>query len=333
MSVRIAPSILSADFAALGAAVAAVERGGADLIHVDVMDGHFVPNLTIGPAVVRVPQTGGPRAAGRASDDHRPGPLHRSVRRGGRLDDLGARRKCCPTSTAPFRPSRRSGSRRASCSIPSTPVVILEQIAGDVDFVLVMSVNPGFGGQKFIPRSTRKVAEVRAALDASGNTKAFIEIDGGIDAQTAPAGRCGRRSRPGGRHRHLQHAGSRACDPRTESDRLSGVAGRAVRLPLSTRSTSRVRVRYAETDKMGVVYYANYLVWFEVAPDRSAAARGLDLPRDGRGRVLASGHRGALQLPAARPIRRRARHRGRGLAAVRRPGAIRLPGRSGDGRH
>jgi ribulose-phosphate 3-epimerase len=70
---------------------------------------------------------------------------------------------------------------------PSTPVAILEQIAGDVDFVLVMSVNPGFGGQKFIPRSTRKVAEVRAALDGSGNTAAFIEIDGGIDTETAPA--------------------------------------------------------------------------------------------------------------------------------------------------
>ena len=108
---------------------------------------------------------------------------------------------------------------------PSTPVVILEQIAGDVDFVLVMSVNPGFGGQKFIPRSTRKVAEVRAALDASGNTSAFIEIDGGIDAQTAPRGRGGRRARPGGRQRRLQHAGSRACDPRPESDRRSGAAG------------------------------------------------------------------------------------------------------------
>jgi ribulose-phosphate 3-epimerase len=185
MSVRIAPSILSADFAALGAAVADVERGGADLIHVDVMDGHFVPNLTIGPAVVRSLK----RVARVPLDVHLmitdPDRYIEAFAQAG-ASMMSVHAEVLPHLHRTIQAIKALGVQAGVVLNPSTPVVILEQIAGDVDFVLVMSVNPGFGGQKFIPRSTRKVAAVRAALDASGNTRAFIEIDGGIDAQTAP---------------------------------------------------------------------------------------------------------------------------------------------------
>ena len=185
MSVRIAPSILSADFAALGAAVATVERGGADLIHVDVMDGHFVPNLTLGPAVVR-----SLKRVARVPLD-----VHLMITDPDRYIDafaeagasmMSVHAEVLPHLHRTIHAIKALGVQAGVVLNPSTPVVILEQIAADVDFVLVMSVNPGFGGQTFIPRSTRKVAEVRAALDAAGNTAAFIEIDGGIDARTAP---------------------------------------------------------------------------------------------------------------------------------------------------
>lgn len=186
MTVRIAPSILSADFAALGDAVAAVERGGADFIHVDVMDGHFVPNITIGPPVVK-----SLRRVARAPLD-----VHLMIQDPDRyieaFANAGAAMISVHVEVLPHlhRTIHAIRSLNVHAGVvlnPSTPVVALEQVAGDVDFVLVMSVNPGFGGQTFIPRSTRKVAEVRALLDAAGNTSALIEVDGGIDAATAPA--------------------------------------------------------------------------------------------------------------------------------------------------
>jgi ribulose-phosphate 3-epimerase len=185
MSVQIAPSILSADFAALGAAVAAVERGGADFIHVDVMDGHFVPNITIGPPVVK-----SLRRAARVPLD-----VHLMITDPDRyIDDFAAAGasmisvhvEVLPHLHRTVHAIKALGVKAGVVLNPSTPVGALEQIAGDVDFVLVMSVNPGFGGQQFIPRSTLKVAEVRGALDRAGNPQALIEIDGGIDARTAP---------------------------------------------------------------------------------------------------------------------------------------------------
>ena len=185
MSVRIAPSILSADFAALGEAVAAVERGGADLIHVDVMDGHFVPNLTIGPAVVRSLK----RVTRLPLDVHLmitdPDRYIEAFR------DAGASMMSVHVEVLPHL-HRTVQAIKALCAKagvvlnPSTPVTALEQIAGDVDFVLVMSVDPGFGGQTFIPRSESKVREIRALLDRAGNTAAPVAIDGGIDLTTAP---------------------------------------------------------------------------------------------------------------------------------------------------
>ena len=185
MTVQLAPSILSADFAALGEAVAAVERGGADLIHVDVMDGHFVPNITIGPAVVR-----SLKRVARVPLD-----VHLMITDPDRYIDafaaagasmISVHVEVLPHLHRTVHAIKVLGVKAGVVLNPATPVVALEQIAADVDYVLVMSVNPGFGGQTFIPRSESKVQEVRAALDRAGNTSAPIEIDGGIDLITAP---------------------------------------------------------------------------------------------------------------------------------------------------
>ena len=179
MSVRIAPSILSADFAALGAAIAAVEQGGADLIHIDVMDGHFVPNITIGPPVVRAIK----RAASVPLD------VHLMITDPDRyieaFADAGASMLSVHVEVLPHLHRTLSlvknlGIQAGVVLNPSTPVVCLEEIARDVDFVLVMSVNPGFGGQAFIPRSDAKIRAVRDLLDRAGS-RAPVEVDGGID--------------------------------------------------------------------------------------------------------------------------------------------------------
>jgi ribulose-phosphate 3-epimerase len=183
VTVQIAASILSADFAALGAAVAAVERGGADLIHVDVMDGHFVPNITIGPAVAR-----SLKRVARVPLD-----VHLMITDPDRyIDDFAAAGASMMSVHVEVLPHlhrtvhaiKALGVKAGVVLNPSTPVVALEEIAADVDFVLVMSVNPGFGGQTFIKRSESKVKEVRILLDRAGNA-APIEIDGGIDVANA----------------------------------------------------------------------------------------------------------------------------------------------------
>jgi len=182
MSVRIAPSILAADFAALGACIAAAERGGADLIHVDVMDGHFVPNLTVGPAIVRALA----RVARVPLDVHlmiedpdRYIPAF--VEAGAGL--ISVHVEVLPHLHRTLGLIRSLGAQAGAVLNPSTPVGCLEEVAADVDFVLVMTVNPGFGGQAFIPRSTSKVQAMRALLDEAGND-APIEVDGGIDEHT-----------------------------------------------------------------------------------------------------------------------------------------------------
>ena len=183
MTVRIAASILSADFSALGAAVAAAERGGADLIHVDIMDGHFVPNLTMGPPVVRSLS----KVAKVPLDVHLmiEDPdryLEAFVRAGAAM--ISVHVEVLPHLHRTIQAIKDLGAKAGVALNPATPVGVLEAIAGDVDHVLVMSVNPGFGGQTFIPRSESKIKAVRALLDRQGSA-APIEVDGGVDGSNA----------------------------------------------------------------------------------------------------------------------------------------------------
>ena len=183
IQVQIAPSILSANFADLGRDIAAVERGGADLIHVDVMDGHFVPNITIGPPVVRAIK----KVATRPLD------VHLMIEDPDRyIDDfiaagatmLSVHQEVLPHLHRTISYIKSRNVRAGVVLNPATPVSVLEEIANDVDFVLVMSVNPGFGGQAFIPDSIEKVRRVRDLLTRTGS-RAAIEIDGGIDRTNA----------------------------------------------------------------------------------------------------------------------------------------------------
>jgi ribulose-phosphate 3-epimerase len=184
VSIQIAPSILSADFAALGAGVAAVERGGADLIHVDVMDGHFVPNITVGPVVVQSLR----RVARSPLDVHLM--ISDPDRYIGAFAESGAAMLSVHVEVLPhlhrtIQAIKGLGVKAGVVLNPSTSIATIEDVAADVDFVLVMSVNPGFGGQRFIEHAVGKIRRLRALLDAAGNA-APIEVDGGIDVQTAP---------------------------------------------------------------------------------------------------------------------------------------------------
>jgi ribulose-phosphate 3-epimerase len=181
---QIVPSLLSADFAFLGAAITAAERGGADMIHVDIMDGHFVPNLTMGPPVLKSLR----RVAKVPLDVHlmieEPDRyVEAFVKAGANSVTVHAEAAVHLHRTVQF--IKSLGADAGVALNPATPVVALEEIASDVDYVLVMTVNPGFGGQTFIPRSESKIRAVRDLLRRSGST-APIEVDGGIDTTTAP---------------------------------------------------------------------------------------------------------------------------------------------------
>lgn len=184
MSVKIAPSILSADFARLGEAVAEAEAGGADWIHVDVMDGHFVPNLTIGAPVVR--------ALRKVTE--LPLDVHLMIEAPDRyleaFADAGANiltvhQEACTHLHRTVERIRELGMRPGVSINPATPVGAIEEILPYVDLVLVMSVNPGFGGQRYIPTSTEKIARVRRILQERHLWGVELEVDGGIAPETA----------------------------------------------------------------------------------------------------------------------------------------------------
>ena len=183
MPALIAPSIFAADFGILRDQLAALEQGGADLIHVDIMDGHFVPNLTMGPVVVEAIR----RATGLPLD------VHLMVAEPDRFlqafVDAGASRIAVHVETVPhlhrtIQAIKALGVAAGVALNPATPVGTLEEIAPDLDHVLVMSVNPGFSGQTFIPRSESKIRSVRDVLVRTGS-RAGIGVDGGIDTTNA----------------------------------------------------------------------------------------------------------------------------------------------------
>ena len=183
-TLQIAPSLLSADFARLGDAVRLAADAGADLIHFDVMDGHFVPNITIGPPVLQ--------SLARVS--RLPIDVHLMIESPDRyvqaFVDAGAASITVHAEAVVHLHRvvhliKSLGAKAGVALNPATPVSVLEDIAGDLDYVLVMTVNPGFGGQTFIPRSESKVRAMRDLLRRAGSS-APIEVDGGIDLRTAP---------------------------------------------------------------------------------------------------------------------------------------------------
>lgn len=183
--IQVAPSLLAADFTRLGEAVEIVNRSRASLIHVDVMDGMFVPNISIGFPVIKSIR----RVAEKPLDVHMmvmdPGRYVGAVRDAG-ADLMNVHYEACTHLHRVIASIHEAGMKAGVTLNPATPVEMLTDIIGDVDLVLLMSVNPGFGGQKFIANTINKVGRLRDMIDRTGS-KAVIEIDGGVTLETAPA--------------------------------------------------------------------------------------------------------------------------------------------------
>ncbi|MEM8771706.1 MAG: ribulose-phosphate 3-epimerase [Pseudomonadota bacterium] len=184
VQVLIAPSILAADFARLGEEVSAVAKAGADFIHIDVMDGHFVPNLTIGPAVVKAirPHTDLP------FDTHlmiSPVDPYIDEFAAAGADILTVHPEAGPHLHRTVQRIHAAGMKAGAALNPATPAEVIEPLIDDLDLILIMSVNPGFGGQKFIDAQLRKIEKARSLIDRSGRD-IMLQVDGGVDPVTAP---------------------------------------------------------------------------------------------------------------------------------------------------
>jgi ribulose-phosphate 3-epimerase len=182
-AVKIAPSILSADFARLGEEVAAICEAGCDYVHVDVMDGHFVPNITIGPDVVKAIK---PHAS-RPLDVHlmiAPVDPYITAFAEAGADIITFHPEAGPHPHRTAQAIRAAGCRVGVSLNPGTPLAALDQLLDLVDLVLVMSVNPGFGGQSFITSQLEKISQLRQLIDASGRD-IELEVDGGVNRETA----------------------------------------------------------------------------------------------------------------------------------------------------